>query len=360
MKIGINVSFLGKPMTGIGQVTTNFLRELASLSVKEGILNSPERVVYLYCQEAPVLDFELPKNFIVKVFLPWYRRNDVIRQWLWEKQLANEAAKDGCDVFFSLYQSATVFSSKGIRHVMLVHDIIPKLFPGYLKKWSHYWHYRAIMRGMQKAVALITPSETTKQDIIRELSISPQNIQVVPLGVNAQFFESFTDETLRKNLKRYQLDPGYLYHGGGLEVRKNTEANFFTIGHLARWAKYQGSMGGCGNITRNHILTALEAVGVPLDPPTPLGGKEQEKIFGLPINKLFSSRACWHRFADAEMVEDVTRRYCNTIGALVETVNDPEKLVVLEEQLKSVMGASRYTFGLTHLQDAVKRLITSQ
>jgi hypothetical protein len=139
-----------------------------------------------------------------------------------------------------------------------------------------------------------------------------------------------------------------------------TATNFFTIGHLARWAKYQGSMGGCGNITRNHILTALEAVGVPLDPPTPLGGKEQEKIFGLPINKLFSSRACWHRFADAEMVEDVTRRYCNTIGALVETVNDPEKLVVLEEQLKSVMGASRYTFGLTHLQDAVKRLITSQ
>ncbi len=224
MRIGINASFLEKPMTGIGQVTTNFLRELASLSVKEDILNSPERVVYLYCQEAPVLDFELPKNFIVKVFLPWYRRNDVIRQWLWEKQLANEATKDGCEVFFSLYQSATVFSSKGIRHVMLVHDIIPKLFPGYLKKWSHYWHYRAIVLGMQKAAALITPSETSKQDIIRELSISPQNIQVVPLGVNAQFFESFTDETIRKNLKRYQLDPGYLYHGGGLEVRKNTEA----------------------------------------------------------------------------------------------------------------------------------------
>lgn len=224
MRIGINASFLSKPMTGIGQVTTNFLRELASLPVKGDGLSSPESVVYLYCQEELALDFQLPKNFVVKVFLPWYKRNDVIRQWLWEKQLATEATNDGCEIFFSLYQSATVFPAKGIRHVMLVHDLIPKLFPEYLKKWGHYWHYRAIVRGIQKATAFVVPSEATKQDIVRELSISAQDIRVVPLGVNTQFFESFSDETLRKNLKRYELDPGYLYHGGGLEVRKNTEA----------------------------------------------------------------------------------------------------------------------------------------
>jgi hypothetical protein len=34
MKIGINASFLAKPMTGIGQVTFNFLKELKEFQTR--------------------------------------------------------------------------------------------------------------------------------------------------------------------------------------------------------------------------------------------------------------------------------------------------------------------------------------
>jgi len=46
-KIGINVSFLRKQNTGIGQVTLNFLRKLSELKVAGEKLKGSEVVLYL-------------------------------------------------------------------------------------------------------------------------------------------------------------------------------------------------------------------------------------------------------------------------------------------------------------------------
>lgn len=232
MRVGINASFLAKPMTGIGQVTTNFLKQLVELRISNEEFRMKNSTFILYCQTEPKLDFRLPDNFKVKVFLPWWKRDDVIRQWLWERQLVQEAQKDDCDVFFSLYQSATIFqssiinhqSSHTVRHAMLVHDMIPKLFPEYLNKWTSRLHYRQIEKAIAQVAHILTPSETTKQDIVRLLNIAEVNIMVAPLGVDKRFFERLDTATLEQYLKRFNLTPGYLYHGGGLEVRKNTEA----------------------------------------------------------------------------------------------------------------------------------------
>lgn len=205
-------------MTGIGQVTSNFLKELT--------LHPIESVRFIvYCQAMPVLDFDLPNNCEIKVLTPWWKRDDVLRQWLWEWQLSREVLRDGCDVFFSLYQSATMFSfSSRVRHVMLVHDLIPKLFPEYLHKWSNKLHYQAILQSIKRVSHIITPSHTTKKDIERELHIESHKVTVVNLGVAAPFFESIDNVTLESRLKPYGIKPGYWYHGGGLEIRKNTEA----------------------------------------------------------------------------------------------------------------------------------------
>jgi len=220
MKIGINASFLRKPMTGIGQVTVNFLKQLAEFQTSN--FNLQDAKFVLYCQETPQLDFQLPANFEVKVFLPWWKRDDIVRQWLWERQLSSEAAKDGCDVFFSLYQSATVFPEP-TRHVMLVHDLIPVFFPQYLRKWSQRMHYRATLQAIPAADAWITPSQTTKNDLLRELHLDERNITVAPLGVAPVMGQRMSPAVLEGTLARYKLTPGYIYHGGGLEVRKNTE-----------------------------------------------------------------------------------------------------------------------------------------
>jgi glycosyltransferase involved in cell wall biosynthesis len=229
MKIGINASFLRKPGTGIGQVTNNVLRTLISNS-QFLIPNKYEFLIY--CEEESKLDFVLPENFEMKCFLPkWWKRDDVPRKWLWERELAKRAAEDGCDVLLSLYQSATDFHAScvmphatPVKHVMIVHDIIPKLFPEYLSKWSQRYHWRAVERAIERADHVVAVSEATKNDLIWKLSLPANRISVAYPDAGPCFSVVPSDEDVARVLRKYQLEPGYIYHGGGLEVRKNTEA----------------------------------------------------------------------------------------------------------------------------------------
>ena len=133
MRIGINASFLRKPGTGIGLVTFNFLEKLKEFQSTNWHTKSQNiNFQFLLYTEEPI-DLDLPSNFEVRAFLPkWWKRDDLVRKWLWEKQLAREAIKDKCDIFLSLYQSSTYFANYQLpKHTMVVHDIIPKLFPEY-------------------------------------------------------------------------------------------------------------------------------------------------------------------------------------------------------------------------------------
>lgn len=226
MNIGINASFLRKSGTGIGQVTYNVLRTLVS-DHRFPISGSQKPEFFLYCEEKPSLDFALPANFHIRVFLPLWRRDDLIRKMLWEKRLAREAAQDGCDVFLSLYQSSTIFQSTGdgqqktIRHTMIVHDIIPKLFPEYLGNARKKLQWHLTERGIRAADHIVAISEHTKSDLVRALGVPAEKITVAYLDVAPRFRQAVLEATLYAVLKKYGLEPGYIYHGGGLEVRKN-------------------------------------------------------------------------------------------------------------------------------------------
>jgi glycosyltransferase involved in cell wall biosynthesis len=237
MKIGINASFLRKPGTGIGQVTENFLRVISQPSFFGGpgkswqfLAGLQEAQYFLYTEEPVRKSF--PGHFMARSFLPkWWKRDDVIRKWLWERQVAREAAEDGCDIFVSLYQSATEFGKwrvtngelQKIEHVMVVHDIIPRFFPEYLRTWTRRLHFRAVERGIARADRLVALSEYTKETIVSQLGIALEKIVVAPIGLSPTFDMVCTDDRMIAVLKRYDLERGYIYHGGGLEIRKNAE-----------------------------------------------------------------------------------------------------------------------------------------
>ena len=235
MRIGIDASFLRKPGTGIGQVTVNFLKKLAEFSGQGGLRRSwqflsglHEAEIILYTEEETNMKF--PEQFRVKHFLPiCWKRDDIVRKLLWERQVVHEAMKDRCDVFISLYQSATVFPPSRMHqtqygdfhHTMVVHDIIPKLFPEYLKKITQKIHWKAIERGIRNAGHIITISESTKKDLMGSLDIPEEKITVTYPGLSAVFDTLCSDERLEVVLKKYDLERGYVYHGGGFEMRKN-------------------------------------------------------------------------------------------------------------------------------------------
>lgn len=237
MKIGIDASFLRKSGTGIGQVTKSFLQALTKPSFFGGpgkswqFLAGLQEAEFILYTEEPI-DMKLPDLFAVRSFLPrWWKRDDIARKLLWEKQVAREALKDGCDMFISLSQSATVFPishlsslTSQFQHVMVVHDIVPRLFPEYIRKISQKIHWRAIERGIRNADHIVAISSSTKHDLMTQLGIAEEKILVAYIGLSPAFENVCTEEKVDLVLAKYHLDRGYLYHGGGLEVRKNTES----------------------------------------------------------------------------------------------------------------------------------------
>ncbi len=228
MKIGINVSFLRKRGTGIGEVTHHFLTTLVRL-VQDGVFFSNTRFV-LYAEEyftVPALD-EAPATvrarFKKKVFLPrFYKRDDLVRKIWWERySLAWHVRMDACDAFFSLYQCPTQLD--GIAHVMLVHDLIPRLFPQYLDNARKRFYQCLTERAIVHADHITTVSVHTQKDIIRELGCAPKKVTTHYIDCDPLFKNYHVHaRNCARVLEKYNLSAGYLYYGGGLDLRKNVE-----------------------------------------------------------------------------------------------------------------------------------------
>ena len=212
MIIGINASFARKSDTGIGQVTINFLRELAKHKSKNKYI--------LYLEKD--IDFKLPKNFQKRIFLPLWKRDDLIRKIRWERHLLPKKVKqDKCDIFISLYQCPTVI--RGAKHIMVVHDLIPKLFPEYLSNARKEFYQLLTQSSIVYADKIISVSKKTEKDLIQNLGVSPGKITVNYPDVDEIFKKKVTTKASQKMLQKYKLKPGYILAGGGLEVRKNIE-----------------------------------------------------------------------------------------------------------------------------------------
>jgi len=215
--LGINVSFLRKPETGIGQVTANFLKKL--------IVTESENINFiLYAEEDFSLGLDLPENFQKRFFLPcFYKRDDLLRKIIWEKFiLPKTVKKDKCDIFLSLYQSATIFNGE-IFHTMLVHDIIPKIFPAYLNNFRKIIYQKLVEKSIKSADKIVTISKRTEKDLIQLLDIDPGKITVNYIGANEIYFKPISKEKNRQILEKYFLSSGYIFAGGGYEKRKNIE-----------------------------------------------------------------------------------------------------------------------------------------
>ncbi|MCX6762321.1 MAG: glycosyltransferase family 1 protein [Candidatus Moranbacteria bacterium] len=212
MKIGINASFLRKLDTGIGQVSRGFVKEIIRS-------HSDENEYFLYLEKD--IELKLPKNFHKRIFLPAWKRDDLIRKIWWEKfLLPKKVREDKCDVFISLYQCPTFFP-KNIQHKMLVHDLIPKIFPDYLDNWRKKFYFFLTQKAIQHADGIITVSEWSKKDIHKYLKISRDKIRTAYPSVGKEFFEPSTSGDDNKILEKYGVFGRYIFYISGFDFRKN-------------------------------------------------------------------------------------------------------------------------------------------
>lgn len=84
-----------------------------------------------------------------------------------------------------------------------------------------------------RADAIVTPSESTKEEVLRVLGVSEEKIQVTPLGIDPEAFRARPAEE-EQLAKRYRLPPRYVLAVASLEPRKNVSRLVEAIGQLTK------------------------------------------------------------------------------------------------------------------------------
>ncbi|MCX6639893.1 MAG: glycosyltransferase family 1 protein [bacterium] len=144
------------------------------------------------------------------------------------------ANSTGADLFHAPHY-VLPYSLK-IPAVVTVHDIIHLKFPHYFSPIKRAYARWMLRRVGASAEIVLTVSNTTKEDLIRELHYPPEKIYVTYPGVGERFFQSKDQTAVQQLLKKYQFPSGYLLYVGNLKPHKNV------MGLLEAWALLPNSI----------------------------------------------------------------------------------------------------------------------
>ena len=115
------------------------------------------------------------------------------------------------------------FGVKG-KKVVTIHDLAFREFPETIRRRTMIMLKRNLKRSIKRADAIVTDSEFTKQEIIKYYGVSPEEIYVVPCGVDTEKFYPEEDTNVISKIRgKYGIEGEYFLYLGTLEPRKNIE-----------------------------------------------------------------------------------------------------------------------------------------
>ncbi len=149
-------------------------------------------------------------------YKPW-------RMAVWLGQLAH-AGFDRLLPGAELYH-ATEHLLLPLRHiptVLTVHDLIYRHLPQHHKKLNYWFLNAAMPLFCQRASALITVSEASRQDLLRTYAVDPAKVHVIHEAAAPQFTPQ-PAARIAEVRARYGLPEEFLLTVGTIEPRKNLE-----------------------------------------------------------------------------------------------------------------------------------------
>ena len=221
MKIAIDGYPLVPPRAGIGQYTYHLIKALARVEpAHEYVVMYPSLTRSLRVREAPVFAEKCVRVVSEgRLRFLWFRARRKLR-----RKLGMGPPVERSIGSFDVYHATNyVFTHavKRARRVVTIHDMTLMLFPE--------WHPRdrvnsmthEMTRSLEIADHILADSAATRDDIVKQLSVRPERISVVPLAADRSFKPMPAAET-RKVLSDWGLVPdSYLLFMGTIEPRKN-------------------------------------------------------------------------------------------------------------------------------------------
>lgn len=117
----------------------------------------------------------------------------------------------------------TLPSTKPTKTVVTIHDLIPLIYPNEYPPGLKGKFRFALQKGrVKKADGIITPSETSKKDVVRFLGIPQEKINVI-YEAPREIFKMLDDRSkvLEKVRKKYRLPKKFVLYVGDVNYNKN-------------------------------------------------------------------------------------------------------------------------------------------
>lgn len=122
---------------------------------------------------------------------------------------------------FDLFRKSLPIFPLAPVEIITIHDLTPlrmkDFFKPGMKSGLALWVQSILVKRMK---AIITDSEHSKSDIIELLSIPPEKINVIPLGVDKEF-KPTAIQKIKSVQKTYSLPEKYLLYVGDVNPNKN-------------------------------------------------------------------------------------------------------------------------------------------
>jgi len=220
MKIGIDANWAIFDQSGIGKYTENLIKALLDVDTENQYVlffdyfrdrdHRRQMIQKLIAKaKAPVKVVTNHNLSILKEFLLQFPR--------FSKYFYREPVDVMHFPFFS-----GVPAKVEVPAVVTIHDLTFLYYPEHRGAKTSNFYLKRTKLAIQTAQKIIAVSEATRQDLIKELGVLPEQIKTVPEGVTANFSPIIEERRLKAFLKQYRLEPQkYILSVGTLEPRKN-------------------------------------------------------------------------------------------------------------------------------------------
>ncbi len=211
-RIALNAQLLrlnaGYRSAGIAQYILHLLRALPAAA--------PDLELHAYTGEPRTREM----LSALQIHLTRWRTESPTARIIWEQVVFPfELAHQRSNLIHALAYASPLLS--GVPAVVTVYDLSFILYPEYFRATNRTYLRWVTRWSTGCARHVIAISESTKQDLIRLFSLPANRVEVIPLGVEPEFFEEGKDQVREQFRRAKNLPEHFVLFIGTQEPRKN-------------------------------------------------------------------------------------------------------------------------------------------
>jgi len=207
MIIGIDAHSLEGKRTGVGRVLINLIKQWDSFG-------GDIRFLLYFKKEIPELN--LSNKFEKKLI------NSNSNALFIHYYLPSVAKRDKVDILLCPSYVSPIFYKR--KTALILHDIIYQVHPE-MYNWPSFWDKILLKEfskiSAKKAKIIFTPSEFSKQEVIKHYKVNPNKVFNIAWGIDNDFRKIEDNQELIKIKDKYKIKDKFIFYIGSIFNRRH-------------------------------------------------------------------------------------------------------------------------------------------